>query len=214
MINHPVVYLRLSYEKATYTWLKTNIAHEVSPILYTCSISAFEKRLKDKEVFFAYKHKDGGILQDIIQEYVKQYNYPMQRGYYVKKLNLDKQVAEKQREEYSQLNNPNMWYLFTEENDTNDVEVIQEYLSEPILFIDDGIDEIFGNAYNDIQDLIEFDNCSRNATRKLLYNDIPTKSDTKIYNPFFDKDLLQYYFSIPLTIRYEYRLDNELLFFQ
>ena len=108
--------------------------------------------------------------------------------------------------------------IFVDDIETSEVEAILGHLEHEtdttdekvdVLLVDDGIDEIFGNAYINTNDLIEFDNYTRLATRNILYTDVC--SDIKIYNPFFDKELLQFYFSIPLIIRFELRENNELL---
>lgn len=172
--------------------------------------ASLEKRLKYNKTF-AYKYRECGVLRYIIQEMFDDSIV----GYYVKLLKFKSMTRE--------ANTPmckipsGVCAIFVDDNETSDIEhIVSHMLNEEekrdVLLVDDGIDDIFGDSYTETNDLIEFDHSTRLATRKIMHSDMYTYTDdsVKIYNPFFDKDLLQYYFSIPLKIRFNYRKNNEL----
>jgi hypothetical protein len=238
--SHKVLSNWKLYTKRRYYALPiTNISNEDAIIRHIkCNMkniidASLEKRVKNS-VKFAYKYREGGFLHDLITD-----NYDSAQGFCVKLLQFkkadvsqessaDKEIIRELTEKYFFAHNckipPKVTAIFVDDTETTDVEAILNHLKYDndiidekdttdekvdVLFVDDGIDEIFGNAYINTNDLVEFDNYTRLATRNILYTDIC--SDIKVYNPFFDKELLQFYFSIPLIIRFKFRENNELL---
>jgi len=174
--------------------------------------ASLEKRIKNNAKF-AYKYREGGFLQDMITD-----KYDSTLGFCVKLLQFKTSDVLRESSAQNYKIPPKVTAIFVDDIETSEVEAILGHLEDEtdttdekvhVLLVDDGIDEIFGNAYININDLIEFDNYTRLATRNILYTDVC--GDIKIYNPFFDKELLQFYFSIPLIIRFELRENNELL---
>lgn len=92
-------------------------------------------------------------------------------------------------------------------------EIIEnECYKNKIIFTDDGFNEIFGNKFSDINDPIHFDILTRNMVYDFfLKNKLSNTKNIKI--PYFDRELLQYYFSIPLPIRFHKRNNSQLIKF-
>ena len=103
-------------------------------------------------------------------------------------------------------------YKFSEEQTIQKNEIVKP--KTPYFIRDDDIDVIFGNACSHINDPIEYDK----ETRRLMNNfhisrEIPTTENpnNNLYL-FLDRDLIQYYLSIPLIIRFNKRHNNQLFF--
>jgi hypothetical protein len=103
-------------------------------------------------------------------------------------------------------------YIYSEDENEISLSIIMEQINEDVVLFDYGMDEIFGHAYCDIIDPIEFDKKTRGCFNTLKNEELDTiRKNKTVYNPFFDKELLQFYFSIPLEIRFNLRQNNQLL---
>lgn len=81
-----------------------------------------------------------------------------------------------------------------------------------ILFTDDGFYEIFGDACSHITDPIEFDKQTRENINT-FFKENELENTSKIKYPYFDRELIQYYLSIPLMLRFKYRTNSFLMLY-
>lgn len=206
------------YTKRHYYMLPYNNhfdSHDISQIktrmqkLLFCSL---EKRLKNNNSEFAYKYENNSYLRKFLQKYYgKSINGYNAINIALLKQGINYQEIEEDPSTMKIIVDDYVQNVFIEEIQTNVIDAILQFMNESVLFVEDGIDKLFGNAYSETEDIIEFDTRTRTSINNLSYNEL-NDTNKKVYNPFFDKELLQYYFSIPLKIRFEYRCNNDLLF--
>ena len=92
---------------------------------------------------------------------------------------------------------------------TNDL-ILKNIHKDKIIFCNDGFDEFFGNQFEYIDDPIYFDIMTRNyITSYFSEKNLSNVENVKF--PYVDKELIHYYFTIPLLIRFKYRKNSELL---
>ena len=137
--------------------------------------------------------------------------YILQPLHLVKSCNIDKYDSDIESFVSNEIQIQKQYIYIEDDNEISPIMAMDQIIEESII-MDYGADYIFGDAYNNIDDPIEFDKQTRNCFIHLKNAELETiKKNKPVYSPFFDKNLLQFYFSIPLQIRFNLRKNNQIL---